>query len=42
VNGWLDPAREAGCHTRLVVREGNAQVEVAHGHKVIDTFEHEP
>jgi enolase-phosphatase E1 len=37
----LDAAREAGCGTRLVVREGNAQVEDAHGHKVIDTFEHE-
>jgi len=46
----LDPAREAGCQTRLVVREGNAPIEDAHGdttghthkHKVIDTFEHEP
>jgi enolase-phosphatase E1 len=37
----LDPAREAGCQTRLVVREGNAPVEDAHGHQVIDTFEHE-
>jgi len=37
----LDPAREAGCQTRLVVREGNAPVDDAHGHRVIDTFEHE-
>jgi enolase-phosphatase E1 len=37
----LDPAREAGCQTRLVVREGNAPVEDAHGHRVIDTFEQE-
>jgi enolase-phosphatase E1 len=38
----LDPAREAGCQTRLVVREGNAPIEDTHGHRVIDTFEHEP
>jgi enolase-phosphatase E1 len=31
----LDAAREAGCATRLVVREGNAPVEDAHGHTVI-------
>jgi enolase-phosphatase E1 len=37
----LDAAREAGCDTRLVMREGNAQVEDSHGHTVIDTFEHE-
>jgi enolase-phosphatase E1 len=37
----LDPAREAGCDTRLVVREGNAPVEDTYGHTVIDTFEHE-
>lgn len=37
----LDPAREAGCQTRLVVREGNAPVEDALGHRVIDTFEQE-
>jgi enolase-phosphatase E1 len=34
----LDPAREAGCHTRLVMREGNAPVEDAHGHRRIKTF----
>jgi enolase-phosphatase E1 len=44
----LDAAREAGCQTRLVVREGNAPVEDAsgdadaggdaHGHKVIDSL----
>ena len=28
----LDAAREAGCQTRLVVREGNAPVENAHEH----------
>ena len=28
----LDAAREAGCETRLVVREGNAPVDDAHGH----------
>jgi methionine salvage enolase-phosphatase E1 len=31
----LDAAREAGCATRLVVREGNAPVEDAHGHEAI-------
>jgi enolase-phosphatase E1 len=36
----LDPAREAGLDTRLVVREGNAPVEDAHGHAVIDSFDH--
>lgn len=35
----LDAAREAGCETRLVVREGNAPVEDAHGHTVIDSFD---
>jgi enolase-phosphatase E1 len=34
----LDPAREAGCHTRLVMREGNALVEDSHGHRKIKTF----
>jgi enolase-phosphatase E1 len=34
----LDAAREAGCHTRLVMREGNAPVEDAHGHRKIKTF----
>jgi enolase-phosphatase E1 len=35
----LDAAREAGCQTRLVVREGNAPVADGHGHAVIDSFE---
>jgi enolase-phosphatase E1 len=34
----LDAAREAGCETRLVVREGNAPVEEAHGHAVVESF----
>ena len=34
----LDPAREAGCHTRLVMREGNAPVDDAHGHRRIKSF----
>lgn len=34
----LDPAREAGCHTRLVMREGNAPVEDSHGHRRIKSF----
>lgn len=34
----LDAARDAGCHTRLVMREGNAPVEDAHGHRRIKTF----
>ena len=34
----LDAAREAGCGTRLVVREGNAQVEDAHGHAAVESF----
>lgn len=37
----LDAAREAGCETRLVVREGNAPVEDAHEHPVIDSFAQE-
>jgi enolase-phosphatase E1 len=35
----LDPAREAGMETRLVVREGNAPVEDAHGHVAINSFD---
>jgi 2,3-diketo-5-methylthio-1-phosphopentane phosphatase len=31
----LDAARDAGCGTRLVIREGNAPVEDAHGHTAI-------
>jgi enolase-phosphatase E1 len=31
----LDAARDAGCGTRLVIREGNAPVENAHGHTSI-------
>lgn len=34
----LDAAREAGCETRLVLREGNAPVEDAHGHEAIGSF----
>jgi len=34
----LDPAREAGCATRLSVREGNAQVSDGHGHTAISSF----
>lgn len=34
----LDPARDAGCHTRLVLREGNAHVADAHGHRCIKTL----
>lgn len=34
----LDPARDAGCHTRLVMREGNAPVEDANGHRRIKSF----
>jgi len=35
----LDAAREAGCQTRLVMREGNAPVADTNGHMVIDSFE---
>jgi enolase-phosphatase E1 len=35
----LDAAREAGCQTRLVVREGNALVDDAHGHAAVESFE---
>ena len=34
----LDPAREAGLQTRLVLREGNAPVDDAHGHIAIGSF----
>jgi len=34
----LDPARDAGCHTRLVMREGNVPVDDAHGHRRIKSF----
>jgi len=34
----LDAAREAGCHTRIVMREGNAPVDDAHGHRKIKSF----
>jgi enolase-phosphatase E1 len=34
----LDPAREAGLDTRLVMRDGNAPVADAHGHVQIDSF----
>jgi enolase-phosphatase E1 len=35
----LDAAREAGCETRLVIREGNSPVEDAHGHAMIRSFD---
>jgi enolase-phosphatase E1 len=35
----LDAAREAGCGTRLVVREGNAPVADANGHERVESFE---
>jgi enolase-phosphatase E1 len=34
----VDPAREAGCRTRLVVRDGNAPIADAHGHRRIRTL----
>jgi enolase-phosphatase E1 len=34
----LNAARAAGCQTRLVVREGNAPVEDAHGHAAVESF----
>ncbi len=34
----LDPARDAGCVTRLSVREGNAPVADGHGHRAIASF----
>jgi len=35
----LDPAREAGFDTRLVVREGNAPVADPHGHIAVHSFD---
>jgi enolase-phosphatase E1 len=35
----LDPAREAGCQTRLSVRAGNQPVDQPHEHKAIASFE---
>jgi enolase-phosphatase E1 len=35
----LDAARSAGCQTRLVVRPGNAPVEDAHGHGMLESFD---
>ena len=35
----LDAAREAGFHTRIVMREGNAPVGDAHGHRKIKSFD---
>lgn len=35
----LDPAREAGFGTRLVVREGNAPVADPHGHIAVHSFD---
>jgi enolase-phosphatase E1 len=35
----LDAAREAGYHTRIVMREGNAPVDDAHGHREIKSFD---
>jgi enolase-phosphatase E1 len=35
----LDPAREAGMETRLVVRAGNTPVEDAHKHRTIHSFD---
>jgi enolase-phosphatase E1 len=34
----LDPARDAGCGTRLSVRDGNAAVPDGHGHAVVRSF----
>jgi enolase-phosphatase E1 len=34
----LDAAREAGCQTRLVMREGNAPVTDAHEHAAVESF----
>ena len=38
----LDAARDAGCQTRLVVREGNAPVEDAKGHMAIYSLDGAP
>jgi enolase-phosphatase E1 len=35
----LDAAREAGCGTRLMVREGNQPVGEANGHSILRSFE---
>jgi enolase-phosphatase E1 len=35
----LDAARDAGCGTRLVVREGNAPVKEVHGHECVETLQ---
>jgi 2,3-diketo-5-methylthio-1-phosphopentane phosphatase len=35
----LDPAREAGFETRLVIREGNAPVDDTHGHIAIESLD---
>jgi enolase-phosphatase E1 len=35
----LDAAREAGCQTRLVMREGNAPIDDPHGHIIINSFD---
>jgi 2,3-diketo-5-methylthio-1-phosphopentane phosphatase len=35
----LDAARAAGCATRLAVRPGNAPVDDAHGHALLETFD---
>ncbi len=35
----LDPARDAGCRTRLVARPGNAPVDDARGHTAINSFD---
>jgi 2,3-diketo-5-methylthio-1-phosphopentane phosphatase len=35
----LDAAREAGCATRLVIREGNAPVADPQGHTVVESFQ---
>jgi len=39
VTGELDPAREAGFETRLVVREGNAGIDDAKGHIRVGSFD---
>jgi enolase-phosphatase E1 len=35
----LDAARDAGCQTRLVVREGNAPVDDENGHLAVESFD---
>ena len=34
----LNAARQAGCQTRLVMRDGNAPVEEGHGYEVVESF----